>query len=415
MPVTAIVADKTVGWTEQSSSPRFDSNFTGSARTAGAQSLPLADFSNFAYQGACRLDNSDFGTSGLRNNTGPIAVDVPNNRVFAISHSWERHLGAFTLPTLSTSSDYSALPVAGNEQPFFDQYVLPPVALAPSSVVDTPVALSIVENELVLNVAPYYSGAGTSPETTIVFRNLDDLENGDIRGWQQLDVAEFGSQWVTPIPTEWQTVLGGDYLWGAGNAKLAINGRLCMGMSAFVTNSSTFTGNVASGSTIPTVELMNFAGADNPMHHDKNGLERLNDLWGEYGGPECGFIIPGTRTYCVIGTHGGEKGTQYKLADDNGSVSGGFAPRFIADNHYKYYLFDLNTLIAARDGARRTDSIRPYAYGKFDPPFMSTVDAALDPEGFNPVGGVSWDQSTQTFYMFMRRDNDNVLCAWRYQ
>ena len=409
----ATVGNKTLSYTAQSSPPLIDKNFLNSQRPAGVQSLPLANWSSFVYQGACKLNNADVGTSGLRNNTSAIAVDVPNSRVFAISHSWEYHLGAFALPTLSTSTDYNALPVGANTQPFFNHKTKPPVALSGTSTVDIPTYLALVNGELVCNMAPYYTGAGVSPETTFVLQNPNDLANSAAKGWHKLDVAEKGSQWITPIPTEWQTLLGGDTLWGASNAKLAINSRLTMGVSAYAVSSASFTGAVADSVTIPTTQLMGHT-LDKQMHYDRLSQERLNDLWGEFGGAHSGFIIPGTRTYCVIGTHGGEKGTQYKLADDVGTVSGGYAPRFIGDNYYKYWLFDLNDLIAAKNGQRAKHDVLPYSYGKFSHPFQYLTNSSLDADGFSSVGGMSWDMNTKTFYMFMRYNDNNVLCAWRY-
>ena len=95
-----------------------------------------------------------------------------------------------------------------------------------------------------------------------------------------------------------------------------------------------------------------------------------------------GFIVPGTRTYAVLGSTGGtSSGIGYKIRQDNDNLCGGYCAYGSDDYSNYYWLFDLDELLAAES----LSDPRPYDYGAWQVPFDDggshrIIGGAYDPE-----------------------------------
>ena len=92
--------------------------------------------------------------------------------------------------------------------------------------------------------------------------------------------------------------------------------------------------------------------------------------------------------------HGGghSSGICYKcVPDGRKQPCYGYCARDPRDYHLRYWLWNANDLLLARQGRMRADAIRPYAYGNFIPPFPATE-----------FGGGSFDPQTGRLYLTLR-------------
>lgn len=132
--------------------------------------------------------------------------------------------------------------------------------------------------------------------------------------------------------------------------------------------------------------------------NDADATIGANSLWTEVSQASFGLIIPNTRTYLSIGSSGGhQSGIGYKAEQDNGNCCGGPCA-YEADDYYNYYwLWDVNDLLAVKNGTMNPYDVRPYAYGVFDAPFQH--DAYTDSPEFHPVVGGTFDPEAGLLYL----------------
>lgn len=125
-----------------------------------------------------------------------------------------------------------------------------------------------------------------------------------------------------------------------------------------------------------------------------------NNLWTEESWAGYGFIVPGSRTYLTIGESGGHfSGIGYK-ARQNGQTTGncpGPCP-YDRDDFYNYYwLWDVNDLLAVKNGSMQAYDVRPYAYGEFNAPFQMNLYTGLPRH--NPIRGGVYDSVSGLLYL----------------
>lgn len=293
-----------------------------------------------------------------------------------------------------------------------------------------------------------YDAAETGTDTTIRINDPTDLANTTVTGAFKVSNAQAASRWISPVPSAHQQNIGGAHLIGAGNG-VSIVGRLSKGPSLFglnITNLQT----ANDGATIPVAEHMNFKNSwivDDYMNYGGATGGVNNDMYVTTSIPAYGFIIPGTRTYCVLGysegwnpsplsyTQGNPDFEGYPTADpgsacsnpyvgtktdgarDNGAIcykngagtwtdkrgqtQGGY---FCWDNENRgpfYWMFDLDVILAAAN----PDDVLPYEYGPIEMPFSKPSVTIADGKA-DAIGAGAFDSANNILYLSLPYANN---------
>jgi hypothetical protein len=197
---------------------------------------------------------------------------------------------------------------------------------------------------------------------------------------------------MSPIPSEWQTALGGTHLTGFSSG-LPIITRWSVGPSAFVFDPMAIVGVSSVTNPIKTTVLLDFS-LDHPLASDLSNDTGSNKLWTHLSHATYGFIPPGSQTYVTIGHTGGtSSGVCYKCVPSDGANCGGYCANDANDYKHYYWLWDVVDLVEVKEGKRQPYDIKPYEFGTFPTPFKS-----------REIGGGSYDPATGILYL-------NVLAA----
>ncbi len=230
--------------------------------------------------------------------------------------------------------------------------------------------LALINNQLYMYTAIYYDGGVTQVNTTFAIADPGNLKESTIRGYFQMEGKVHAAGWFSPIPTEFQNMLGGDYIAGHA-ANFPINARHSMGPSLFVFNSEDLQ-SAEANSVVKTTPLIDYD-INNLLHEDRFNETLNNDMWTEISEAHYGFIIPGTATYLVVGNSGGHKdGIGYKITQSDGHLCGGSCA-YNAEDYYNYmWLYNINDLSSVLNHEKQPSDIIPYDFGELETKFMQT-------------------------------------------
>ena len=348
-------------------------------------SLPLASIDDFEFIGGFRLPAKQYANTSFNYAKG--VIEQSGNSLFIVGHQHHDMIAEFAIPELVNSEVISELIMAD------DPIQLPVSVLGASSSgnsqsIDDITGLEVINNRLIINAKEYYDAPADNSHTTLIADNAFGLASSEIGGYYELRGAAHAGGWLSPIPAEWQAVLGGDYMTGYSSGDPIIS-RLSVGPSAFVVKSTEFSRVNAGDRDIRTTKLMDFS-LRRPLHEDLFNESRNNDLWTHTSNAVYGFIVPGTRTYATFGhTSGITSGVGYKVTQDDGSLCPGYCSNLKADQSNYYWLWDVKDLASVKQRRKISSSIKPYAYGKFDVPYQTNGT-------INRIGGASFDEATGT-------------------
>ena len=368
---------------------------------AGPSQLPLVTLDDFDYQGAFRLKAGTFGDSATGFSGMKIAYNDDNRSLFVQSKISDVAIGEYELVDFTKGDNISNLlitnPPIQNFSSLFSRTVT-----GNTQGLNAITGMHYLNGEIYLNAVDWYDAPADNTHTTLVIKDASDLKKSRINGFYELDGKARGAGWITKIPLEWQSILGGDYISGYSSADSIVS-RSSVGPSAFVININDF--NKKDSGKINATPILDykfpnimfnpqeFINYPNPTYDEiyfnykggripctGSGNQKIcipensnilnNSLWTTTSKALFGFIIPGTRTYATFGSSSGhESGLGYKIVQNNGNLCGGPCP-YDADDSYNYYwLFDLNDLIKVKNGEIETWDVIPYEYGEFKTPF----------------------------------------------
>ena len=347
------------------------------------------------YQGSFKVVHDSGGYRSTAWSSGRMGYNPDRGSVFISSADNDSNgdmVGEFLIPeTLSSSTNPNQLPNASLLQDFVRLQDRVPFDNVDN--LNEVGGITYSNGELIVQYADWYDAAGDNRQTTLVVKNANRLSNSQIDGFFEMDGAARTFNYVSPIPAEWQSVLGGDFFAGNGN-DLSISSRLSIGPSMFVFDRSDLSG--SRGGRVPTDAKMTFdlgtaLGIDlypwNGSWDQYNrrginsGFTEKNDLWTVQSAAVYGFIVPGTRTFVVVGRSGmHNSGGGYKIVQNNGNLCGGPCPYDPADNYPYYWLFDLNDIV----NASAPWDVTPYEYGSWDDRFPMGLPSA---GSFDPSSG----------------------------
>ena len=379
---------------------------------------PLVDTSALTYQGGFIIQAHANSVSQSNYGAGIIEYNPANHSLFLAGHLQDGAIGEFAIPALVNSTDITLLNSTTVLHEFREILNVTPNP----QIIDRVSGMKLYNGKLIINGVEFYDAPANNTHTTLILSDASDITTSAIDGYYELQGAAHIAGWISDIPTEWQSLLGGNYI-GGNSSKYAINSRNPMGVSAFVFNPDSLVG-TPSG-VIPTQTLLDFD-LTNPLYKSYmpthfNALYNIltltgstgtghtwadaaatvgtNDLWTSKSQASYGFIIPGTRTYMTIGSSGGHNsGIGYKATQNNGNVCGGPCP-YDSEDYYNYYwLWNVNDLLDVKNGIQQPYNILPYDRGVFNVPFQTDVYNGGIPK-HNPITGGTFDPASGLLYL----------------
>lgn len=342
-----------------------------------------------AYNTSDQNSNNGGGIDSVAELTIPSLVknvdtsDITGFNETTVSQTWK---GVFD-PAYSLTSDKSATAVTG---------------------------IHVDGSRLVCQTMVEYDSPTYTESNAIIFENRSDLVNSAVKGYYsfvpngETGQAAHAATWVSDIPSHLQTELGATKIFGGGG-NFSILDRLPCGPTMFTGNIPSTLPDPAVDQTIDITRLMDFwdqpdkqmgAHLFTPVDSSWYAVEMfnanpnrsplylcnqattdyeqvdpwINNWWTILAYGAYGFIVPNTRTYCVIGALSGAKGgSSYKpWPPYRGSRASGPARIVESDKNNYYWLFSLDDILSATNPWE----LMPYEYGPLD-----FFDALQDKDG----------------------------------
>ena len=365
----------------------------GHASETTDQLLPDDSTFNFEYLGAFRFPIKVFGSSRMSYPNGTFTVSPNGKTVFVAGHNQNQSIAEFLIPELRLTKNPSELLIAANVQPFHP-FLRNTKRLENPQKLDRISGMEVIEGELFVNALEYYDAPADNTHTTFIVRDANNLAGAKVDGFFTLRGHAHSAGWMSKLPSKWKGVFSASYLNGYA-PNYAINSRLSMGPTAFVSNIDIFAGIDEPGGLIPTRSLMD-SSIKHPMVQDSYNKSGENRIWTEISEAFYGFIIPNTNYYLVIGNSGGhESKIGYKITQSNGKKCGGPCAFDHKDYYNFYWVFDVNDFVAVRDGKKKSYELLPIKYGKLQLPFAPG-------DNTRNIIGADFDEKTGNLYIMLK-------------
>ena len=329
----------------------YDSDYAGAFRLPNGDAYGSETANDFFY--------TDFPAIGMGSTSGHLFVVGRDIGGTSITETFAE----VSIPTLSTSATMSSLNIASVTQNFVNIRTLAPLDTGTWDNGINIASVNNIDGRLFITAHPYYDSVD---HPLLVVDDPSDLAGSDWHGFFNTTNQHRSAGWATPIPAEFQSDLGGDTLFGYSMAGTrAILSRFSMGPSAYVYDSATAL--PSDGGTVTMVPVLDYPAGANGLTAEAD-LGDSGTMWTYCSGGEIGFIVPGTRTYMVIGFSAGHAtGAQYWDPTPPWGDFKGYGPieEYDADNHY--WLYDVDDLIDVKNGVI-TNAYEPvpYEHGVFD-------------------------------------------------
>ncbi len=351
---------------------------------------PLMAIDDLVFTGAFRLKNGDFGVSNINYAVGALAYNPANDSLFIVGHANQSAVAEYPIPEAGMQPAVADLPESADPlQPFAD--VLAATTDGNPDSLDRITGMMVVDGALIVNAETWYDAPGDNTYTTLVVPDVDNL-GANVGGFFRLDGAVHAGGYMSPIPAAYQEAFGAGYLTGWSSV-YSIVSRYSVGPSLWTFDSADLLDpGLSSGESVTATAFMNFGFSegrlgDRAVEYAPQGqagpFEPASPLWNILSRGRYGFIVPGTRTFAVIGSTGGlENGIGYKAVQDDGNLCGGPCPYTAGDSYNYYWLFDVDEIL----GADNVFDPRPYDYGKWSVPYDNggankVIGATFDPDG----------------------------------
>jgi hypothetical protein len=360
------------------------------AQSPDPSAQPLLTFANVQYLGAFRLpdtaSNGDTFSFGGRQ----LAFNPAGNTLFVGSRAGR--IAEVSIPTPINSANPVALPFAGFVQGFFD-----PTEGHLSQVSTDGVALDslMVYGNRLYGTAVIYYDANNSQRVSHFSRSLQ-LHEPSFQGWSavwQADKSGYVSGAMSPVPSEWQSALGGPAV--TGQCCVPIVTRTSWGPAAFAFNPAQIGQPLVSASP-----LLYYDG----LHPTLGTWDNASPIYGasiQMGGM---VIVPGTRSALYFGSIGTGPNC-YGNGTGNAALAGTRGPDgelycFDPTNsdkgshqypyRYQIWAYDLNDFAAVKAGTKQPWQVQPYGVWPFDLPTSASQVR---------LGGIGFDPASRTLYI----------------
>lgn len=358
--------------------------------TQAQSTLPRMTIDQLQYKGAFRIPADTFGASSANYSFSAIGYNADRKSLYLAGNETEGAVAEFKVPALVNSTTLSALNSAGTPlQPFVKVISKASITVGQGIKIS---GLFYSGGKLMVNVYRFYDLSPPYLDTpTLILSDATNLAGSTAKGYSVLAGSSAAGGWVSPIPKELQSMLGGPYMCGWTSAtSRALVYNTSEGPAAYSFDPVTAMAN--SSLNIPTNELMKFTpDAGMVTRAQLSNPDLTNKIWTFISEASFGMVVPGTRTYMALGGSGGhDSGVSYGDPPYGGYK--GYYPNSQSDQYPYYWLFDINDFDKVRKGQMASSDIRPYGYGKFNVPFTKAGN-------WNPVSGGSYDETTGTLYL----------------
>jgi hypothetical protein len=403
--------------------------FSGYALADDDETLLL--MSDLNYVGAFRITyvSQDEGKLGFAQ--GRIAVSSDTNSFFIAGNPNEA-IAEYSIPEIVNSTDLDELNFTGEPLQNFVDFSEKASYTTDNNNIRNVAGMEVMDGKLIVTVYDAYDAAsslGFDVDNLFIVEDAYDLANSKVTGYIEMEDNMFAAGWLSPIPTNLQSELGADYI--TGSARMAsIDGRWSMGPSAYSVDSDTLL-STSAGGTVPNTALLKYPlfnrmwwqmdgvnqwnyddeedNANCPSFVDDNDLWSAdcvqdNDLWTELSRAHYGVIVPGTKTYLTLGSSAGHQtGSAYKNSPVGyGTACSGGCPYDWTDQDNRIWMFDVDDLIAHKNGESESYDAVPYEYGTIDYPFDDT-----DGDGtISKVIGADYDSASNLLYIVLDKADE---------
>ncbi|MEZ4895233.1 MAG: hypothetical protein R2806_00255 [Saprospiraceae bacterium] len=374
------------------------SNFNTSYVYASELSaLPLINQDNLTYEGAFKMPTGTWGGSRFGYGGTALAYNPANNSLFMVGHDWDQMVAEASIPDPVLASNVSELPTSTVLQPFTDvtEGMMSSVGNGNIKVG----GLLPFNNKLFGAVYVYYDADG-SQKLSHFSSSFALSQIGDAQGMYQVGdgmnvKAGYVSGYMTQIPQEWQSSLGGPAI--TGNCCIPIVSRTSSGPAALIFNPEDL-GKVSPAPTIPLVyypyehPLGPWGESISPSNPYFNGTTQIK-----------GVVFPkGTRSLLFLGGSGlGE------WCYGTGGITGEcYDPIYGSKGNHAYpyanqvFAYDVLELLQVKNGTKKPWEVKPYQTWQFILPFQT--------EGDLVVKGAAYDPNTQRMFI-SHKNADNPL------
>ncbi len=386
---------------------------------------PRATLDDFVYQGSFKAPFGRYGQGKIACNPqgdggrGSLFLVAGGTDTFAVGE-----IGIPALVNASGRDGLGALNTAEILQQPADLYARIPVkgATWPAGAVNRYDGgnfaafggLFYEAGKLYFNAYTYYDGEGSETATTGIINDAARLAASSVSGMFRANGAAHASGWITAIPGAWRSRLKGSHLMGHDN-QITIVSRASAGPSLFAFNLADIAA-AQNGAAVSTRAWLDYSLDHSLWGDDMANVSGDNKTWTLKTDAGIGIIVPGTRTYALLGSSGGFhpnpanpwQGTPepafqppvagtivYKREDSMGYNSGGQAVWDAQDRHYMYAFYDLEKIVAAA----HPYSVRPYANGVFPAPFPRYGNYAVPGQWVDAVAGGAYDAAHNLLYL----------------
>ncbi|MGH7172677.1 MAG: PKD domain-containing protein [Gemmataceae bacterium] len=349
-------------------------NAAVSVLAADAPNEPLLYSSDLQYVGAFRVPNVGNSSGGTAYGGTAIAYNPADNSLFLVGYGDDdqQPIAEISIPsTIVNSDNLSDLTSATFLQPWTTINIPNPLSGASDG---TLIGGLMVDNgQLIGTQYAYYSGAYAQTTSDFVLNSLN-LSTAQVQGLYPVEGGRLAAGYITPIPSEWQGVLGAPDLIGASD--IPIISTVSSGPAALGFNPNDLSYSATAPSTTfldyPTNDPLGpYTGAVDPLQNGVTGI----------GGA---VFVPGTSTVLFVG----QTGTNYVSYGPPGVE----APwSFNGQESYQVWAYNANDLLAVKQGTMQPWQVQPYDVWNFTFPFAG--DYGIQ------VGGVAFDPSTDRLYV----------------
>ncbi|MDB6088783.1 MAG: hypothetical protein JWN85_1567 [Gammaproteobacteria bacterium] len=378
-------------------------------RPAWSQSTePLLQQSNLAYQGAFRVPQGSSDTTTFDYGGTALTYNPGNKSLYMVGHDWYQLSAEISIPSIVNSTNISSLATATILQTFADSTQGKLNQINPSDPNTKKVGGQLVYNgKLVVAGYSFYDGSGAQ-STSHFARPLSLSTTGQVQGPVRIGTQYpgFVSGYMTLVPPEWQSQLGGPAL--TGNCCLNIISEQSNGPAVSVFDPS----KLGVQSPVPATPLVGY-----PYPHILGPSETSQNQYFNLTTKITGVVFPvGTRSVLFFGRHGtgpycygpgtpdqslagkpADGGVDVYCYDPADSSKGTHAYPYA----YQVWAYDAIDLASVKNGTKLQYQITPYAVWTFHLPFESS-DAHL-------TGGAGYDPQTNSIYLSQRCEDTN--CA----
>ena len=366
------------------------------------RTLPRLAFSDFTYLGGFRLPRAIQGNDDFSYGGQHLAHNPARNSLFGSSlHS---NVAEFTIPAPVNTTDVNQMPFAAYLQGFSDPsegHFREIEQGGPNGAVMG--GLLVQGNRLYATGSIYYDAMNS--QVVSHFSHSTNLSESSYVGMSQVwetGKAGFVGGYMTNVPSEWQSLLGGPAL--TGQCCIPIVTRTSFGPAAFGFDPA----HIGAGTSVTASPLLYYT----KEHATLGPWDGANAAYGATAAMGGVAVIAGTRTVLFIGRNGlgtycyghgvsdpalgGTRAAdgQLNCYDPASSDKGTHAYPY----RYQIWAYDLADFAAVKAGTKQPWEIVPYAVWPFDLP---------TPERTVEIGGVAYDAQRQLLYVAQyRADTD---------